>query len=183
MWLEQATLFSKNQETKMARGYPSMTALLGLLAVAGFQNRDKIAEMLRGGQQKTPAMGGQIAQTSEQDSTASPLDRLMHGIGGLFGTGAAASTGLVGGGLSELIGRFTEAGKGNVAQSWVKDGPNAAISPKELESAIGADTLETLTQQTGLDRQEILRRLARDLPDAVDRYTPDGVLPATAAAA
>ncbi len=32
----------------MARGLPSMTALLGLLAVAGFQNRDKIAEMLRG---------------------------------------------------------------------------------------------------------------------------------------
>ena len=32
----------------MSRGYPSMTALLGLLAMAGYQNRDKIAEMLRG---------------------------------------------------------------------------------------------------------------------------------------
>lgn len=31
----------------MARGgFPSMTALLGLLAVAGYQNRDKISEML-----------------------------------------------------------------------------------------------------------------------------------------
>ena len=30
----------------MSRGFPSMTALLGLLAVAGYQNRDKIAEML-----------------------------------------------------------------------------------------------------------------------------------------
>ena len=29
----------------MSRGYPSMTALLGLLAIAGYQNRDKIAEM------------------------------------------------------------------------------------------------------------------------------------------
>ena len=28
------------------RGLPSMTALLGLLAIAGYQNRDKIAEML-----------------------------------------------------------------------------------------------------------------------------------------
>ena len=27
----------------MSRGFPSMTALLGLLAVAGYQNRDKIA--------------------------------------------------------------------------------------------------------------------------------------------
>ena len=31
----------------MSRGFPSMTALLGLLAIAGYQNRDKIAEMLR----------------------------------------------------------------------------------------------------------------------------------------
>ena len=31
----------------MARGYPSLTPLLGLLAVAGYQNRDKIAEWLR----------------------------------------------------------------------------------------------------------------------------------------
>ena len=30
----------------MSKGYPSMTALLGLLAVAGYQNRDKIAEWL-----------------------------------------------------------------------------------------------------------------------------------------
>ena len=30
----------------MSRGLPSMTALLGLLAIAGYQNRDKIAEML-----------------------------------------------------------------------------------------------------------------------------------------
>ena len=29
-------------------GFPSMTALLGMLALAGYQNRDKIAEMLRG---------------------------------------------------------------------------------------------------------------------------------------
>ena len=34
----------------MSRGFPSMTALLGLLAIAGYQNRDKIAEMLGGGQ-------------------------------------------------------------------------------------------------------------------------------------
>ena len=30
----------------MNRGMPSMVALLGMLAVAGYQNRDKIAEML-----------------------------------------------------------------------------------------------------------------------------------------
>ncbi|CAO4179143.1 hypothetical protein CLBKND_03352 [Methylorubrum aminovorans] len=38
----------------MSDGYPSMTALLGLLALAGYQNRDKLAELLVGGQ-GTPA--------------------------------------------------------------------------------------------------------------------------------
>ena len=36
----------------MTRGFPSMTALLGLLAIAGYQNRDKLAEML--GEEKYP---------------------------------------------------------------------------------------------------------------------------------
>ena len=31
----------------MSRGLPSMTALLGLLALAGYQNRDKLAELLK----------------------------------------------------------------------------------------------------------------------------------------
>jgi len=30
----------------MTRGMPSMTALLGLLAIAGYQIRDKLAELL-----------------------------------------------------------------------------------------------------------------------------------------
>jgi uncharacterized protein YidB (DUF937 family) len=43
----------------MSRGFPSMTALLGLLAIAGYQNRDKIAEMLSGLGQKKPGTEGQ----------------------------------------------------------------------------------------------------------------------------
>ena len=41
------------------RGMPSMLALLGLLAVAGFQNRDKIADALKGvgGAPANPAGG------------------------------------------------------------------------------------------------------------------------------
>jgi uncharacterized protein YidB (DUF937 family) len=38
--------------------------------------------------------------------------------------------------------------------------------------------LATLSQQTGLSREELLSRLATTLPEAVDKYTPDGRLPA-----
>ena len=47
------------QETNMSRGMPSMTALLGLLALAGYQNRDKLGELLKGvtGNNAQPAAG------------------------------------------------------------------------------------------------------------------------------
>jgi hypothetical protein len=32
-------------------------------------------------------------------------------------------------------------------------------------------------KQTGLSREELLARLSRELPDAVDKYTPHGRLP------
>ena len=48
----------------MSRGFPSMTALLGLLAVAGYQNRDKIAEILGGLGQSRPANTGKVASAA-----------------------------------------------------------------------------------------------------------------------
>jgi hypothetical protein len=52
-------LIIRIKEQEMSRGLPSMTALLGLLAIAGYQNRDKIAEMLGGVGQRTPGAVGQ----------------------------------------------------------------------------------------------------------------------------
>ena len=44
----------------MSRGFPSMTALLGLLAVAGYQHRDKIAECLAALVKVRPLVPGKI---------------------------------------------------------------------------------------------------------------------------
>ena len=41
----------------MSRGMPSMTALLGLLAIAGYQNRDKLGELLKGATGNTAPAG------------------------------------------------------------------------------------------------------------------------------
>lgn len=88
--------------------------------------------------------------------------------------------GLLGGGLSELVDRFKKTGQADTVDSWVSTGPNKQIAPSQLEQAIGPDVLETLSKQTGLSKQELLARLSRELPDAVDKYTPDGRLPAPA---
>ncbi len=150
----------------MSRGFPSMTALLGLLAVAGFQNKDKIGEMLGGLRQGSTGGAG---------AAASPG---LSGLGGLLGgLGGASAGGFLSGGLGELVERFKQNGHGEPAQSWVGNGPNQAISPPQLEQAIGTDVLATLSQQTGLSRDELLARLSRELPEAVHRYTPDGRLP------
>ncbi len=56
-------------------------------------------------------------------------------------------------------------------------GPNRTIDSRDLERAIGPDVIATLTEKTGLSRDELLSRLSRALPEAVDNFTPDGRLP------
>ncbi len=157
----------------MSDGYPSMTALLALLALAGYQNRDKLAELLGGAGQATQAPAGTGAGPG---STGGGLGGIL---GGLLGNHQnPAPGGFLHSGLGEMLERFQQAGHGAAAQSWVNQGPNQEIAPQHLEQAIGSDVLATLAQRTGLSRQELLSRLSRELPQAVDRYTPDGRMPA-----
>ena len=148
----------------MSRGFPSMTALLGLLAVAGYQHRSKIAEMLGGIGQTTPV-------GIRQNGISGFLRHLSESFGG------ASAGGLLSGGLGELLESFKQSGHGQIAESWVGAGPNKPVTPPQLEQAIGPEVLETLSKQTGLSREELLARLSRELPDAVDKYTPQGRLP------
>ena len=151
----------------MNRGMPSMVALLGLLAVAGYQNRDKIAEAL-GGRKSAP---GEPQPGNQQGAQGGLLDKL----GGLLGGASAGS--VLSGGLGDLVDRFRKSGQAQAADSWVGTGPNQPIRPDQLEQAIGPEVLDTLTRQTGLTREELVARLTRDLPEAVNQFTPQGRLP------
>ncbi|BAR53439.1 hypothetical protein NK6_251 [Bradyrhizobium diazoefficiens] len=37
--------------------------------------------------------------------------------------------------------------------------------------------MDKLEKETGLSQEEILARLSRELPQAIDKYTPEGRLP------
>ncbi|WP_191059057.1 YidB family protein [Geminicoccus harenae] len=161
----------------MSRGMPSMAALLGLLAVAGFQNRDKLAEMFGG---TGPNPGGADGQPDPRGGLGGGQQGGLGGLlGGLFGdagtSGGADS--LLRGGLGDLVDRFKQTGHGDIADSWVSSGPNREVVPHQLGQAIGPEVLASLTQHTGLSREELLSRLTRELPSAVDNYTPNGRLP------
>lgn len=170
----------------MARGMPSMTALLGLLAVAGFQNRDKIGEFLQRQQQRgTPGAQPAMGNTSPP-GTGGALDNLGDKFGDLFSGDNANPNSLgnvINAGLAGLLETFRANGQGEVADSWVKDGPQRRLETDQLAQAIGPDTLSELEQQTGLTRDELLARLSRDLPEAVDKFTPDSRIPTSAEAA
>ena len=144
----------------MSRGFPSMTALLGLLAIAGYQNRDKISEML-----------GSIGKAGPEGQKGA-----LPGLGGLLGN-IGGPGGLLSGGLKELVDRFSANGQRDAVDSWVHTGPNKDVSADQLKTAIGPDVLTALAQQTGLSETELLARLSRELPGAVDKYTPDGRIP------
>jgi uncharacterized protein YidB (DUF937 family) len=143
-----------------------MLALLGVLAVAGYQHRDKLAEMLGGaGGRRTGGPPGTGGREGSQ-------------LGGQGSTAGGANIGAVlSDGIRDLVDRFRQSGHGETADSWVAQGPNRGCDAAQIEAAIGSETLDTLARQTGLSREEIVTRLCRNLPDAIDKYTPEGQLP------
>ncbi|MBJ6988741.1 DUF937 domain-containing protein [Devosia sp. MC532] len=134
-----------------------MLALLGMAAVAGFQHRDKLGQIL--GQ-----VGDQVGNRTA-------------GSGQGVNSSAAGQGGLMGG-LNDLLDTFRNSGQREQADSWITPGvPTQGLSRDQVEQAIGRDNLMNLSRDTGLDYDELLNRLAQNIPEAVDRATPDGRFP------
>ena len=123
-------------------------ALVGLLA---YQNRDKIGDFLR--RQVPPGQGG--------GGSGNVLDSVLSGSG-----------------LREVLDRFRGAGASEQVDSWVSRGDNQPPTREQIENAIDPATLDELSRQTGVSKEELIERIARDLPPAVDGLTPSGQLPA-----
>ena len=150
---------------------PIAKALLGLLAVYAAKN------MRMGGTTPAQQPGGNLGGGYPGGGPAGDVGG--GGLGGLLGgllAGGAAGTALTGG-LGGLIDQLQRNGQGDVARSWVGTGPNKMISQDDLATALGADTLDMLAGQTGMDREEMLAGLSQQLPRFVDQLTPDGRLP------
>ncbi len=106
------------------------------------------------------------------NTNAGPLQSVLGSmLGGGGGPGQQS-------GLSGLVNRFTQAGMGNIANSWVGTGANQPVSPDQLQQVFGQDQINQWSQQTGMQPQGLLAQLSQFLPHAVDRMTPGGSLPA-----
>lgn len=152
----------------MANRMPSMVALLGLLAFAGYQNRDKIAGAIKDAQGRRATPG----------APTSGLDNVLAGVGDLLGTVGQSSGGSLSGGLGDLLNGFKTAGHGAVADSWIDPSvPTQGLTPEQVQQAVGDDNLALLAQRTGLTRDDLLKRLATAIPKTVDTLTPGGQMP------
>jgi uncharacterized protein YidB (DUF937 family) len=81
------------------------------------------------------------------------------------------------GGLQGLISQFSSKGLGDVVNSWVSTGENKPISPEEVQTALGSDTVNNLAAKTGMEPNTLKEKLAEVLPQVVDKLTPNGTVP------
>lgn len=163
------------------RGQIAM-ALISLLASKqmGGSAGGGLGGLFGGGSQTAPGSaqsgGGGLLDSLQGMFGGGAAPQTSGGLGGLLG-GGGLTGGALAGGLGDLLSRFAQAGHGDVAQSWVKSGPNAAINPSQLDDVLGSSTVDDLSRQTGLDRGDLLSQLSATLPHVVDQLTPHGRLP------
>ena len=132
---------------------------------------DILGDILGGGRGGLPGARASGAQ-------GDPFADLLRGAGGnLGGLGGLLAGGAGGGVLADILTQFEQAGKGDAAKSWVSQGENIPVTPKDIESTFGAGIINDLAAQFGMPRDELLRGLSEVMPEAVDALTPDGRLP------
>ena len=81
------------------------------------------------------------------------------------------------GGIEGLMAKLQQGGLADAAASWVSTGQNQAVSPSQLEGALGGDMLGTLAQQFGIGQGDLAGHLSQMLPQAIDKLSPGGQLP------
>jgi uncharacterized protein YidB (DUF937 family) len=155
-------------------------AAIALMGILLYKNRNRLDEILGPNQNGGSNQNGRGQRSSGSGGLGGLLGGLAGGgLGGALGgggLGGALGGGAAGGGLGDLIERFRNAGHGDTADTWVRQGQNQPLEPHQLEQSIDPEVLDELSQQTGMSRDELLTRLSKNIPEAVDEWTPNGRL-------
>lgn len=126
---------------------------------------------------------GSVFGASRRGVGHNALGAVLSGIGGgepiHGGMLLSAALGLIqkNGGLDGVLERLRQNGLAAQADSWVGTGPNLAISPAELEQALGPQNMDRVAAQLGYSSAEAGSAMAEILPELVNQLTPSGQLP------
>lgn len=110
--------------------------------------------------------------TSPKRSPSQPTGLDSDSLGNIFGS----LMGKNGSQIQSIVRKMVAVGLGSIVKSWISRGPNHLITPQQIESAIGHDTLSRLATENGMTTDQLTQLLSEHLPDAVDLLTPDGEL-------
>jgi uncharacterized protein YidB (DUF937 family) len=177
---------SSNQSSGQSSGMSPITmALLALLAYKAVKSM--------GGSQTQTAPSGNAPAPQQGGPSGNDLGSILGGLlpgglggalggglggllGGLLG-GGASSGGALRGGLDDLLRQFEQNGHGDATKSWVGNGSNQTVSPDDIRNTLGDDTVNSLAEQAGVSQVDLLNGLSHQLPEFVNRLTPDGRIP------
>ena len=84
------------------------------------------------------------------------------------------------GGLSAIVAKLQQAGLGDQVKSWIGNGQNLPITAEQLQQVLGSDTVKQLAARFNIPVDQLAKVLAQQLPNAVDKASPNGKLPSGA---
>jgi uncharacterized protein YidB (DUF937 family) len=80
------------------------------------------------------------------------------------------------GSVGGLLQQLQQGGLGGQVASWLGNGANHAISADQLRAALGNEHLQQMAQAAGLPIDKLLALLSQQLPQTVDKMSPNGTL-------
>lgn len=81
------------------------------------------------------------------------------------------------GGFNGIIAQLNQAGLGEQVSSWIGTGSNLPVSADQIRSALSSEQVRSLANAFGINVDKLPQLLADHLPTAVDKASPNGVLP------
>ena len=77
-----------------------------------------------------------------------------------------------------MLDKFRQGGYADQAASWQSTGENLPISGNALQEVLGSGAVGQIAQQLGMSHGDAAGGLAQVLPQLIDKFTPDGQIPA-----
>lgn len=144
--------------------------------MAGNDLGSLLGGLLGGGQ---GGQGGAAGGSGGGNVLGSLLGGLLGGGGGAGGAGGGQGGSGGGSPLGGLMEMITKSGLVSQDQldSWVGKGDNQPLSPDQVKQAVPDETLDKVATDAGVSREEAADQIAQQLPQAVDKLTPEGQVP------
>lgn len=117
----------------------------------------------------------------------SAIDVLVNEVESRFGLNNATAESLLGslfsiiqeqrGGLNGFLERFRRAGLSNTVSAWLNGASTPAITPDNLEAALGKQTLSNIATRNGLSLATVTSAVGFMVPKLVQSLAPGGAIP------